>query len=67
MRYQFTGDAEEVFPALPINRTLRPGEVVDTDTPVEHARLRLVDDVPSDVAEAAEDSSRKTARSRAKE
>lgn len=42
-RYEFDGADEETFPEPPIARTLQPGDEVETDVPVEHARLRLLD------------------------
>lgn len=44
-RYRFTGLAEEDFPALPppvIARRLQPGDEIELQEPVEHARLELV-------------------------
>jgi len=41
-RYRFTGTTEEDFPVPPIARRLYPGDVVETEEPVEHARLELL-------------------------
>lgn len=41
-KYRFTGAEPEDFPAPPIARRLSPGDVVEVDEPVEHARLELV-------------------------
>ncbi len=41
-RYRFTGSEPEDFPSPPIARRLYPGDVVETDEPVEHARLELI-------------------------
>jgi len=42
-RYRFTGTAPEDFPAPPIARRLEPGDELDVDEPVEHARLELIE------------------------
>jgi hypothetical protein len=42
-RYRFTGRTPEDFPAPPIARRLEPGDEVETDEAVSHARLELLD------------------------
>jgi hypothetical protein len=41
-RYVFDGADDETFPEPPIARTLSPGDEVETETPVDHPRLRLI-------------------------
>ena len=38
-RYRFTGDVPEDFPAPPIARRLKPGDLVEADRAIDHARL----------------------------
>lgn len=40
--YRFTGVEPEDFPVPPIARRLHPGDVIETDEPIEHVRLELV-------------------------
>ena len=57
--YRFTGPEPEDFPAPPIARRLHPGDVIEVDEPVEHARLELLtagegDDPQTDTPAAEE-------------
>ena len=54
MRYRFTGRTPEDFPAPPIARRLEPGDEVETDEEVSHARLELLD-APSREDDPAEE------------
>ena len=54
-RYRFIGESEEDFPAPPLARRLFPGDEIEADEPVLHARLELVTD-PKTRKPAAEDS-----------
>lgn len=50
-RYAFDGAGDEDFPEPPIARTLTPGDEVETEAPVEHPRLRLVESTDEPSAE----------------
>jgi hypothetical protein len=43
-RYVFTGTEPEDFPSPPIACRLFPGDEVEVDEPVDHARLELADE-----------------------
>jgi hypothetical protein len=38
-RYRFAGDVPEDFPQPPIARRLEPGDEVEANRPIDHARL----------------------------
>lgn len=46
MLYRFTGPEPEDFPVPPIGCRLYPGDVLETPTEIEHARLELLADEP---------------------
>lgn len=50
-RYVFDGAGDEDFPEPPIARTLRPGDEIETDIPVDHPRLVPLDTHDLDDAE----------------
>lgn len=41
-KYKFTGDHEKHFPVL--GKLVKPGEIIETDQPVNHPELEVVKD-----------------------
>ena len=54
-RYRFTGTEPEDHPYPPVARRLHPGDVVESEEPIEHARLELLPEPKASKAAVKED------------